>query len=104
MKQYLSLVQEILDTGTRKSDRTGTGTISTFGLQRRYDLREGFPLLTTKKVFFRGILHELLWFLKGDTNIKYLVDRNVHIWDEWPYETYKSSGDFGGETLKEFVE
>ncbi|MBU0668440.1 thymidylate synthase [Patescibacteria group bacterium] len=104
MKQYLSLVREILETGTQKSDRTGTGTLSTFGLQRRYDLREGFPLLTTKKVFFRGILHELLWFLKGDTNIKYLVDRNVHIWDEWPYETYKASGEFGGESLNEFIE
>ena len=90
--------------GVRKEDRTGTGTISTFGLQRKYDLREGFPLLTTKKVYFRGILHELLWFLTGDTNIKYLVDRDVHIWDEWPYETYKASGEHKGETQKEFVE
>jgi len=104
MKPYLSLVQEILEDGEEKSDRTGTGTISIFGTQRKYDLREGFPLLTTKKVYFRGILHELLWFLKGDTNIKYLVDRDVHIWDEWPYETYKASGDFQGESLKEFAE
>ena len=104
MKNYLSLVEEILRDGVKKEDRTGTGTVSIFGCQRKYDLREGFPLLTTKKVFHRGILHELLWFLKGDTNIKYLIDRNVHIWDEWPYETYKASDDFGGEDLKEFVE
>lgn len=104
MKQYLSLVEEILENGVRKDDRTGVGTISLFGAQRRYDLREGFPLLTTKKVYFRGILHELLWFLKGDTNIKYLVDRDVHIWDEWPYETYKASDEYKGENLKEFTE
>lgn len=104
MKQYLSLVEEILQHGVRKDDRTGTGTISLFGAQRRYDLREGFPLLTTKKVYFRGILHELLWFLKGDTNIKYLVDRDVHIWDEWPYETYKASDEYRRESLKEFAE
>lgn len=104
MKQYLSLVEEILDNGVKKDDRTGVGTISIFGAQRRYDLCEGFPLLTTKKVFFRGILHELLWFLKGDTNIKYLVDNNVHIWDEWPYETYKASDEYKGESLKEFVQ
>lgn len=104
MKQYLDLVRHILDHGSKKEDRTGTGTISVFGTQTRYDLREGFPLLTTKKVYFRGILHELLWFLKGDTNIKYLVDNNVHIWDEWPYENFKVSDDFGGESLKDFVE
>ncbi|MEZ4087198.1 MAG: thymidylate synthase [Candidatus Gracilibacteria bacterium] len=104
MKQYLDLVQHIFDHGSKKEDRTGTGTISVFGTQTRYDLREGFPLLTTKKVYFRGILHELLWFLKGDTNIKYLVDNNVHIWDEWPYENFKASEDFGGESLKDFVE
>lgn len=87
-EQYLSLVKEILDTGIQKKDRTGIGTISIFGAQRKYDLRKGFPLLTTKKVSFNGILHELLWFLKGDTNIKYLVDNNVHIWDEWPFQDY----------------
>lgn len=103
MKQYLSLVEEILENGVKKNDRTGTGTLSLFGAQRRYDLQEGFPLLTTKKVYFRGILHELLWFLKGDTNIKYLLDRNVHIWDEWPYETYKASSEYQGESLKEFA-
>lgn len=87
-EQYLGLVKEILDTGTQKKDRTGIGTVSIFGAQRKYDLRKGFPLLTTKKVSFDGILRELLWFLKGDTNIKYLVDNNVHIWDEWPFQDY----------------
>lgn len=104
MKEYLDLVKFVLEHGEKKADRTGTGTLSVFGYQNRYDLREGFPLLTTKKVYFRSILHELLWFLKGDTNIKYLVDRNVHIWDEWPYEGYKASKEFKGETLAEFVE
>jgi thymidylate synthase len=103
VKQYLELVQHVLDNGEKKEDRTGTGTLSVFGYQNRYDLREGFPLVTTKKVYFRGILHELLWFLKGDTNIKYLVDRDVKIWNEWPYETYKASNDYQGETLEEFV-
>lgn len=97
-------MEEVLKDGVRKDDRTGVGTISTFGMQRKYDLREGFPLLTTKKVYFRGILHELLWFLTGDTNIKYLVDRDVHIWDEWPYETFKAGDLFNNETQKEFVE
>lgn len=104
MKPYLDLVKFVLENGEKKEDRTGTGTLSVFGYQNRYDLREGFPLLTTKKVYFRGILHELLWFLKGDTNIKYLVDRNVRIWNEWPYETYKASDGYSGESLDEFVE
>ncbi len=104
MKQYLELVKHVLENGEKKEDRTGTGTLSVFGYQNRYDLREGFPLATTKKVYFRGILHELLWFLKGDTNIKYLVDRNVRIWNEWPYETYKASEAYQSETLEEFVE
>lgn len=90
--------------GVKKDDRTGTGTISTFGYQMRFDLSKGFPLLTTKKVFIRGIIHELLWFLKGDTNIKYLVDNNVHIWDDWPYASFKSSDEFKGETQQEFIE
>lgn len=77
--------------GTDKSDRTGTGTKSIFGYQMRFDLNKGFPLLTTKKVFLRGIIHELLWFLNGETNIKYLVDNDVHIWDEWPYVNYLKS-------------
>lgn len=104
MKPYLDLVKFVMENGERKEDRTGTGTLSVFGYQNRYDLREGFPLLTTKKVFFRGIVHELLWFLKGDTNIKYLVDRNVRIWNEWPFESYKATDEYQGETLDEFVE
>lgn len=80
---YEQLLQRVLLYGDYKGDRTGTGTISCFGEQIRYNLAEGFPLLTTKKVFMKGIIHELLWFLQGDTNIKYLLDNNVHIWDEW---------------------
>ena len=94
----------ILEHGEDRPDRTGTGTRSVFGYQTHYDLREGFPLLTTKKMYLRPIAEELLWFIKGDTNIKYLVDRNVKIWNEWPYEDFKKSEDFNGETLEEFVE
>lgn len=86
MKQYHQLMKHILDTGTEKTDRTGTGTYSVFGYQMRYDLNEGFPLVTTKKCHTRSIFHELLWFLKGDTNIKYLHDNKVTIWDEWADE------------------
>jgi len=88
MRQYLDLLQHILDKGTKKEDRTGTGTISVFGYQMRFDLAKGFPLLTTKKVYMRAITHELIWFLKGDTNIRYLVDNNVRIWNEWPFQKY----------------
>ena len=104
MKQYLDMCRYILEHGEDRPDRTGTGTRSVFGYQTRYDLREGFPLLTTKKMYLRPISEELLWFIKGDTNIKYLVDRNVKIWNEWPYEDFKKSEDFNGETLEEFVE
>lgn len=91
MKQYIELVQRVLSEGTHKEDRTGTGTISVFGHQSRYDLSEGFPLVTTKKLHLKSIVYELLWFLKGDTNVKYLQENGVRIWNEWADE----NGDLG---------
>ncbi len=88
---YLNLLQDVLENGSFKDDRTKTGTKSVFGRQIRFDVSEGFPLLTTKKVFIKAIIYELLWFLRGESNIKYLVDNNVHIWDEWPYKHYNEA-------------
>lgn len=104
MRQYLDLCRHVLENGEDRLDRTGTGTRSVFGYQMRMDLREGFPLLTTKKVFFRGLAEELLWIISGNTNIQPLVKKNVKIWNEWPYEAFKASDDYHGETMEEFIE
>jgi thymidylate synthase len=112
--EYFRLLNTILDKGRVKHNRTGVDTLGVFGEQAKFDLSEGFPILTTKKVWFKGIVHELLWFIKGDTNIKYLVDNDVHIWDEWAYKRYttwlngqQTDGRFVGEepwTMEEFIE
>lgn len=88
MRQYLDLLEDIKTNGVKKTDRTGTGTVSVFGRQVRYDLSDGFPAVTTKKLYFNSVVHELLWFLKGTGNIEYLAQNNVHIWDEWPFKAY----------------
>lgn len=106
-QQYLNLLDDIMENGVRKEDRTGTGTVSVFGRQLRFDLSEGFPLLTTKKMFMKGIIYELLWFLQGSSNIKYLVDNNVHIWDDWPYRYYSqkaNKGEVAKLSQEEFIE
>lgn len=104
MKQYLDFLRHILAKGQEKKDRTQTGTISTFGYQMRFDVSQRFPLLTTKKVHFKSVVHELIWFIQGETNIRPLVLNNVRIWNEWPYEKYKKHNDYQGETLDEFIE
>lgn len=102
MKQYLELCQHVLDTGIQKGDRTGTGTLSVFGYQMRYDLQKGFPLMTTKKTAFRLIVSELLWFLKGDTNVHALVEENNPIWDEWAFEKWVKSEEYTGPDMTDF--
>lgn len=101
--QYLQLVQHILNHGTVKDDRTGIGTKSIFGYQMKFDLQEGFPLLTTKKMPFHLIKSELLWFLKGDTNIRFLLENNNHIWDEWAFEKFVNSPDYHGPSMENFA-
>jgi len=114
MEQYLEMAQHVLDHGEKRGDRTGTGTISVFGYQTRYDLREGFPCVTTKKLHLRSIIHELLWFLKGETNISYLKEHKVRIWDEWADENgelgpvygqqWRSWSDGGGGEVDQIAE
>ena len=99
---YINLMTHILENGVKKEDRTGTGTISVFGYQMRFDLNNGFPLLTTKRVPFKKIASELLWFIKGDTNIRYLLQNNNHIWDEWAFEKWVKSNDYNGPDMTNF--
>ena len=104
MQQYHDLLKHILEAGVWKDDRTGVGTYSVFGYQARFNLQDGFPLLTTKKVFTKAVIHELLWFLKGESNIQYLCQNGVRIWDDWPYAKYSKSAEFGGEDIKAFAQ
>ena len=104
MKEYLDLCRFVLENGEERGDRTNTGTISCFGYQTRYDLTKGFPLLTTKKVHFKSVVLELLWFINGDTNIRPLALNKVKIWNDWPYEKFKKSSVYANETMDEFIE
>jgi thymidylate synthase len=104
MKQYHDLLQFILDNGSDRDDRTATGTISHFGYQMRFDLNEGFPLITTKKVHFKSVVHELLWFIHGHTNIRPLVLEGVRIWNDWPFASYQKHPDYQGEDMDAFIE
>ncbi|MFZ9777002.1 MAG: thymidylate synthase [Schleiferiaceae bacterium] len=103
MRQYHELMDRVLREGIDKSDRTGTGTRSVFGHQMRFDLGEGFPMVTTKKLHLKSILHELIWFISGDTNIRYLCQNGVRIWDDWPFATYAKSADYDGIDMKTFA-
>lgn len=103
MRQYHELMERVLREGSDKSDRTGTGTRSVFGHQMRFDLAEGFPMITTKKLHLKSILHELIWFISGVTNIRYLCQNGVRIWDDWPFATYSKSPDYDGTDMKEFA-
>jgi len=103
MKAYHDLIHRVLAEGVHKEDRTGTGTLSVFGHQMRFDLQAGFPMMTTKKLHLKSILHELIWFIRGETNIRYLCQNGVRIWDDWPYAKYKASGDFQGEDIRAFA-
>ena len=104
MEQYHQFLKTILQSGTPKTDRTGTGTRSIFGYQMRFDLNDGFPLLTTKKVHFKSVILELLWFIQGATNIKPLVENGVRIWNEWPYANFQKQPSYQGESLEQFIE